>query len=371
MTTLISSSPLSGIRVLDLSRVLAGPVCTMMLGDLGADVLKVERPKTGDDSRSWGPPFDGRGQSAYFLSVNRNKYSAALDLESPDDCAMIRRLAHDADVVVENFKTGTLERRSLGARALLEANSRLIWCTISGFGDDSDRPGYDFVVQAEAGWMAITGEPGGAPMKAGVALVDVIAGKDAAIAVLAALAARGLGTLGTSTDARHLKVSLLHSATAALVNVAQNSLVSGDDAKRWGNAHANLTPYELFATADGSIVVAVGSDAQWISCVRALGLDELANDESLRTNPGRIVRAFSAKISTDVSAHWMSALQAAGVPCGVVKRVPEVLRAVDASAAAGVYPLSPGRIRFVPPMLDEHGAAIRARGWDAFTERNG
>jgi len=376
MTTQIPSLPLSGIRVLDLSRVLAGPVCTMMLGDLGADVLKVERPLTGDDSRSWGPPFDGRGQSAYFLSVNRNKYSAALDLEAPSDCEFIRQLARGADVVVENFRAGTLERRALGARVLLEANPRLIWCTISGFGEDSERPGYDFVVQAEAGWMAITGEPGGAPMKAGVAFVDVIAGKDAAIAVLAALTARGLGTLGASADARHLKVSLLHSATSALVNVAQNALVSGDEAKRWGNAHANLTPYELFKTADGSLVVAVGRDSQWVACARALGVTALADDESLRTNRGRlaqrarIVREFSARLATNRSSHWMAALNGVGVPCGVVRGVREALSAVTASGEAGVHPLSPGKVRFLPPLLNEQGDAVRAKGWAAFTQRN-
>lgn len=372
-----SHDVLKGIRVLDLSRVLAGPVCTMMLGDFGADVLKVERPTTGDESRGWGPPFDARGQSAYFLSANRNKYSVALDLESLADCECIRRLALEADVVVENFKPGTLARRSLGARALLDANPRLIWCTISGFGERSERPGYDFVVQAEAGWMAITGEPDGAPMKTGVALADVIAGKDAAVAVLAALAARGLGTLGASSEARHLTVSLLHSATAALVNVAQNALVSGADAKRWGNAHANLTPYELFATADGSIVVAVESDAQWIACTKALGLEALATDEGLRTNPGRmaqrarIVRAFGERLATNRSSHWMAALNGVGVPCGVVHGVKAALSAVGASAEAGVHPLSPGRIRLLPPLLDEHGEVVRARGWEAFTERNG
>jgi crotonobetainyl-CoA:carnitine CoA-transferase CaiB-like acyl-CoA transferase len=224
--------------------------------------------------------------------------------------------------------------------------------------------------------MAITGEPGGAPMKAGVAFVDVIAGKDAAIAVLAALTARGLGTLGTSADARHLKVSLLHSATSALVNVAQNALVSGDEAKRWGNAHANLTPYELFKTADGPIVVAVGSDAQWIACARALGLPALADDESLRTNPGRlaqrarIVQEFSARLATNRSSHWMAALNGAGVPCGVVRGVREALSAVGASAEAGVHPIAPGAVRLVPPLLDEHGRAIRALGWEAFTQRS-
>ena len=362
---------LNGVRVLDLSRVLAGPMCTMMLGDLGAVVIKVERPGTGDESRSWGPPFDERGLAAYYLSVNRNKWSVALDLDAEADREVVRGLASQADVVVENFVRGALDRRGLGARELLAQNERLIWCTISGFGD-GDRPGYDFVVQAEAGWMAITGEPAGSPMKIGVALADVIAGKDAASLVLAAIAARERGTLGRDTAARHLHVSLLASATAALVNVAQNTLVSGADAKRWGNAHPNLCPYELFNTADGAIVIAVGSDAQWLACCRALGLDELANDESLSTNTRRltqrkrIVATMNSRLSSLVSGPALAALRAASVPCGVVKSVKEALAAVDASSAAGVHPHPPGRVRYLAPMLDEHGAVVREQGWGAY-----
>ncbi|HEU5041258.1 MAG TPA: CoA transferase, partial [Gemmatimonadales bacterium] len=229
--------------MLDLTRVLAGPLCTMMLGDLGADVLKVERPGEGDETRGWGPPFDAGGRSAYFLAVNRNKLSLAADLDVEDDRLLLHRLLAGADVVVDNFRAGTLERRGLDPDRLLAVHPRLVWCTLTGFGAGSTRPGYDFVVQAESGWMAITGEPDGPPMKIGVALADVVAGKDAAVAILAALLARD--RLPAERD-RRLIVSLVHSATAALVNVAQNALVTGDEPRRWGNAHPNLVPYQLF-----------------------------------------------------------------------------------------------------------------------------
>src|SRR3712207_6710601 len=221
---------LDGVRILDLSRVLAGPLATMMLGDLGADVIKVERAQGGDDTRGWGPPFDDRGESAYYLSINRNKLSLGIDLEDPVDAALVRSLAAAADVVVDNFPPGALARRGLDPDALVRQHPRLVWCTISGFGPASSRPGYDFVVQAESGWMAITGAPDGDPMKVGVALADVVAGKDAAIAVLGALLGRA-----TTGRGRRLHVSLAASATAALVNVAQNALVTGRDARRWGN----------------------------------------------------------------------------------------------------------------------------------------
>jgi crotonobetainyl-CoA:carnitine CoA-transferase CaiB-like acyl-CoA transferase len=213
---------LRGVRVLDLSRVLAGPLCTMMLGDLGADVLKIERPGAGDDTRGWGPPFDARGESAYYLSVNRNKLGAALDLDAPADAALVRALAEGADVVVDNFRPGTLERRGVDPAALLAAHPDLVWCTVTGFGPDSPRPGYDFVVQAERGWMSINGEPDGDPLRAGVALVDVVTGKDAAIAILGALVARRGPGAPLPAGERRLFVSLAGSAAAGLANVAQN-----------------------------------------------------------------------------------------------------------------------------------------------------
>ena len=357
--------PLSGVKILDLSRVLAGPLAGMILGDYGANVIKVERPEGGDDTRGWGPPFDERGESAYYLAVNRNKISVGADLTKAADRELLARLIADADVVLENFKPGTLEKHGLGAAAMLAAHPQLVWCTITGFGLDSPRPGYDFVVQAESGWMAITGEHDGAPMKVGVALADVLAGKDAAIAILAALAGGRRGT-------RRVSISLLHSATAALVNVAQNALVSGREATRWGNAHPNLVPYQLFDAADRPIVVAVGNDAQWRACATALGLTDLAADASLVTNAGRVVsrervvNALAAALRAKPAAEWIARLDAAGVPCGVVKPVLEALRDVQASSLTGVAPQTPASVRLPPPKLDEHGALVRAEGWGAF-----
>jgi len=358
---------LSGVRILDLSRVLAGPLCTMILGDLGADVLKIERPGDGDETRGWGPPFDPRGESAYYLSVNRNKLSLAADLDAPADRALIEELIAGADVVVDNFRPGTLERRGLAPDALLARHPALVWCTITGFGPDSTRPGYDFVVQAECGWMAITGSPDGDPMKVGVALADVLAGKDAAIAILGALVARSRSGRG-----RRLHVSLAASATAALVNVAQNVLVTGHDAGRWGNAHPNLVPYQLFRAADRPIVIAVGSDAQWRALVRALDLSALAEDRSLDTNAGRlaararVIDVLSRRLAEEPASSWRARLDAAGVPNGEVRGVLDALRATSADPLTGVAPSIPGTVRRPPPTLDEHGALVRARGWDAF-----
>ena len=364
--------PLAGLRVLDLSRVLAGPLCTMTLGDLGAHVLKVERPGTGDETRGWGPPFGDDGESAYYRSTNRNKASLAADLDDPADGRLLRALAAEADVVVENFRPGTLERRDLGPGALLAASPRLVWCTITGFGAASARPGYDFVVQAERGWMAITGEPDGAPMKVGVALADVVAGKDAALAVLAALARRGLRPEPAPAADRHLVVSLADSAAAALVNVAQNVLVAGGAARRWGNAHPNLVPYQLFDAADRGIVIAVGSDAQWPACARALDLPHLADDPRWRTNAARVdgraelVPALARRGAERPAAEWLARLDAAGVPAGVVRSVRETVDAAGGSPVTGMPPsVAGGRVRLPPPRLDEHGAAVRAGGWAA------
>ncbi|MEK7240670.1 MAG: CoA transferase [Gemmatimonadota bacterium] len=314
--------PLSDVRILDLTRVLAGPLATMILGDLGANVLKIERPGVGDDTRGWGPPFDERGRSAYFLSVNRSKLSVAADLDNAADLRWLRTMAEGSDVVVDNYRRGTLEQRGINPESLLEANPRLIWCTITGFGVDSDRPGYDFVVQAESGWMAITGEDHGRPMKVGVALADVLAGKDAAITILAALAARARdgGARCGDVTARRLFVSLVHSATAALVNVAQNSLVTGREASRWGNAHPNLVPYELFEALDRPIVIAVGSDAQFVACARSLGLKALGADARYATNAGRlehraaVVGAIRERVRTRPASVWLPALERRAFP---------------------------------------------------------
>ena len=366
---MMATLPLTGFRLVDLSRVLAGPLAAMTLGDLGADVIKIERPATGDETRGWGPPFDAEGESAYYLSVNRNKLSIALDIDSAADLHILESLIRAADVVVDNFRPGTLERRGLNVAALLADQRELLWCTITGFGPMSSRPGYDFVVQAESGWMSITGEPEGNPMKVGVALADVVAGRDATISILAGLASRGRGR---TPEERRTFVSLAASAVAALVNVAQNALVSGQNAARWGNAHANLVPYQLFHAADRPIVIAVGSDGQWKSCARVLGLDALAADERLATNAGRIanretiVTAMGERVGSRPAAHWLAALARAGVPAGVVRTVPEALGDVDASPVTGVAPNAPGTVRLPPPKLDEHGALVRQYGWEAF-----
>jgi crotonobetainyl-CoA:carnitine CoA-transferase CaiB-like acyl-CoA transferase len=344
----------------------------MILGDMGADVIKIERPGSGDETRHWGPPFASDGESAYYLSVNRNKLSAALDLDDAEDRTVFLGLAGEADVVLENFLPGTLERRGIDVAQVLRENRRLVWCTISGYGPGSDRPGYDFAVQAECGWMSVTGVGDGEPMKVGVALADVVAGKDAAIAILGALHARNQRSEGMPAEERLLHVSLLRSATAALVNVAQNTLVSGEDARRWGNGHPNLVPYQLFHAADRPLVIAVGNDAQWKRACRALSLDALAEDPGLATNAGRLARrdevveAFEHRVSERTAVQWLGILGAAGVPCGLVKSVREALQDSGASAVTGVPPAVPGVLRFLPPRLDQHGEAIRRLGWSAF-----
>ena len=358
---------IKGLKVLDLSRVLAGPLCTMILGDMGADVLKIERPQGGDETRGWGPPFGADGESAYYLSINRNKLGVCLDLDVPADREVIDALLAQADVVVENFRPGVLVRRGLDPGSLRARYPSIVWCTIAGFVGEPDRPGYDFVIQAESGWMSVTGEPEGAPMKHGVALADVLAGKDAAIAILGALVARA-----ATGEGRMVTVSLEGSAEAALVNVAQNALVSGLAPSRWGNAHANLVPYQLFDAADRPIVIAVGNDAQWVKCARALELEQLADDEELRTNAGRIacrsrvVKTMWARVRERPAKEWRERLDAAGVPCGVVRSVLEVLESTGGSAITGMAPSVPGSIRRRPPRLGEHTELIRRTGWKAF-----
>lgn len=359
--------PLSGVRVVDLSRVLAGPLCTMMLGDLGADVIKIEKPGSGDETRGWGPPFDSRGESAYYLSVNRNKKSLAADLQAEPDRRIVLDLIRDADVVVDNFRRGALARMDIFPDRILSERENLVWCTISGFGEQSDRAGYDLVVQAESGWMSITGEPDGNPMRVGVALADIIAGKDAAIAILGALASRAVEPID-----RHIFISLAHSATAALINVAQNALVTGKEAMRWGNEHPNLVPYQTFQAADRPLIIAVGSDAQWMECLRVLDLPELLSDPVLQTNAGRlaarrrIIDTISKRVAERPAGEWIASLTSRGVPCGLVNSVLEALSSVEASPLTGIAPSVPGAVRFAPPRLDEHGDEIRRKGWSAF-----
>lgn len=357
-------------RILDFTRVLAGPLATMMLGDLGADIIKVERPGQGDETRGWGPPFDADGESAYFLSVNRNKKSLAADISNQADRTILLDLMRDADIVVENFLPGSLARMGINRDQLLETHPALIWCTISGYGSDVRRPGYDFVMQAECGWMSITGPADGEPAKVGVALADVIAGKDAAIAILAALVERATGPL--TAERRFIEIVLADSARAALVNVAQNVLVSGRDARRWGNGHPNLVPYQLFDAADRPFVIAVGSDEQWLACVRALGLDDLAGDARYTTNAGRvenreqIVETIAGHVLEQPAQHWIDRLTEGRVACGLVRSVAEALGGTNASPKTGVASSVSGLVRMPPPKLDEHGDELKSLGWRTF-----
>jgi crotonobetainyl-CoA:carnitine CoA-transferase CaiB-like acyl-CoA transferase len=361
----VTSSSLFGLKVLDLSRVLAGPLCTMMLGDLGANVIKIERPDGGDETRGWGPPFDANGESAYFLSANRNKRSLAIDFNDDADRRCLSELISSADVVVENFLPGVLARKGFDAATILAQNPRLIWCSILGYPTQPERPGYDFAVQAESGWMSVTGESAGRPVKTAVALVDVLAGKDAAIAILAAL----IGRRDAPASHRHLSITLAASAVAALVNVAQNALVSGADARRWGNAHANLVPYQLFDTADVPIVIAVGSDAQWRALVAILGDEALIDDDRFRTNAGRVanrnecVERLQKRLGTESADVWQERCARLGVPVGRVRTVLEALAEFGVTRTSGLPSSVGGQVLRPPPRLGEHSAEIRANGW--------
>ena len=345
-------------------------MCTMTLADMGAQVIKVERPGTGDDTRTWGPPFADDGESAYFRSINRNKKGIALDLSAAADAELARDLIAGADVVVDNFLPGALSRRGIDPDQLVALHPALIWCTIGGFQREPHRPGYDLVAQAESGLMAITGEPDGAPMKHGLAIVDIMAGKDAAIAICAALAARAHGPQPTSV--RRIHVTLLESALAAMTYAAQNVMVSGHDAARAGNGNPNLVPYQLIAARDRPFILAVGNDHQFVACCTVLGRPSLAADARFATNAGRVthrealIAELTGALSTRDADAWIAALEAAQVPCGRVLSVREALVGAGGSPLTGMPPAVQGTVRMPPPRLDEHGAEIRARGWDAF-----
>jgi crotonobetainyl-CoA:carnitine CoA-transferase CaiB-like acyl-CoA transferase len=363
--------PLDGLRVLDLSRVLAGPYCTMVLADLGADVVKIERPGSGDETRGWGPPYAG-GESAYYLSVNRGKRSCALDLSTDDGRRLALELCARADVVIENFKTGTAERMGLDRASVAERNPRVVYCSITGFGSRRQppgRPGYDFVAQAESGIMSITGEADGEPMKVGVAMVDVLTGLHAAVAILAAVH-RGEG--------EQIEVSLLDSGLAGLINVASNVLVAGGEPQRHGNAHPNIVPYQSFPTADGWIAIAAPNDGLYARLCEVLGAPELATDERFATNAVRVqnretlVPLMEERLATRTAEEWLQALEDAGVPAGKIRTVPDALAAAaEAGLAATTRVPHPtaGEVELVnspiqiesglrptvaPPLLGEH-----------------
>lgn len=373
-----SKKSLGHIRVLDLTRVLAGPWCAQNLADLGADVIKIERPAVGDDTRSWGPPYlkDAEGcdssEAAYYLAANRGKRSVTLDIASAEGQAIVRELALQSDVVLENYKVGQLKKYGLDYASLQQIKPDLVYCSITGFGQDgpyAERPGYDFIVQGIGGFMSVTGErddlPGGGPQKAGVAICDLMTGMYASIAVLAALTHRD-----RSGEGQYIDMALLDVQVAMLANMGANFLASGTPPKRWGNAHANIVPYQTFATADGHIIVAVGNDGQYRKFVEAGGRPELADDERFASNPMRVrhrdilVPLLAEMVRKKSKQTWISELEAADVPCGPINNLDEVFDDPQVKArgicvelphpVAGNVKLtaSPMRLSVTPPQYD-------------------
>ncbi len=370
---------LDGLLVADLSRVLAGPLCTMTLGDLGADVVKVERPDGGDDTRAWGPPFTPDG-SAYYLGLNRNKRSLTLDLKAPEDLALARRLCARADVVVESFRPGTADRLGLGYDAVGDGNPRVVFCSISAFGS-SERaaglPGYDLLLQAMGGLMSVTGEAGddGRPLKVGAALIDMVCGLYATTAILAALQARERSGRG-----QRVEVSLMDSALSGLLNQGSAYLLAGVVAGRLGNRHPSIAPYETFRAADRELAVAVGNDALFARLCTALGRPDLARDERFATNERRLAHrdelgaALEAALAAAPATDWVARLREAGVPAGEINDVAQAfalaeelgLEPVDETGGVRTVrsPLrlseTPATVRSRPPRLGEHDAELRA-----------
>jgi succinate--hydroxymethylglutarate CoA-transferase len=371
-----NSGALDGLRVLDLTRILAGPSCAQMLGDMGADVIKVEPPGTGDDTRTWGPPFVN-GESAYFLGINRNKRSLTLNMASKAGQEILAGLVKKCDVLVENFKLGTLERWGITNEWLEKNAPRVIRCSITGYGSsgpDAALPGYDFILQAESGLMSICGEPDGTPTKYGVAIVDVVTGLYACNVILGALAARQRTGRG-----QHVEVCLYDSGLAMLINVASNYLVSGKDARRFGNGHPSIVPYTTYPTADGMMALAVGNDGQFVRCAEVLGHPEWAKDERYTKNPARVANRetldglIAQALRTGRTAAWIEKLRAAGVPCGPINTVAEALTDPHTLARDMVRTVkhpkvgdlrmvgipfrmngTPPSIRRAPPLLGEH-----------------
>ncbi len=347
---------LSGIRVLDLSRVLAGPWCTQMLGDLGAEIIKIEQPGKGDDTRSWGPPWHGDGDerlSAYYLSANRNKKSVTIDISKPEGQTLIRELATKCDVLVENFKVGGLDKYGLDYLSLKALNPRLVYCSITGFGHSGPRahqPGYDLMVQGMSGLMSVTGDPAGEPQKVGVALVDVMTGLHACIAVLAALNQRHVTGRGQLID-----MALLDVAVSTLANIGLNQRVTGEAPRRMGNAHPSVVPYQVFETADGHMIVAVGNDSQFAHFTKALGLADLATDPRFTTNSGRVenrgdlIPQLAEAMRRKTSAQWVEVLEAVNVPAGPINDIGEAL-ADPQAVARGLATMAGNRPAIASPL---------------------
>ena len=380
------SRPLSHIRVLDLTRILAGPWATQNLADLGAEVIKIERPGSGDDTRAWGPPFlkdrhgEDSAESAYYLSVNRGKKSVTLDIAAPEGGRIARELAAKCDVLVENYKVGGLKKYGLDYESLRKLNPGLIYCSVTGFGQDGPyaaRPGYDFIFQGMGGFMSITGErddlPGGGPQKAGIAVTDVLTGLYACIAINAAIVHRERTGQGQCID-----MALMDTLVAFNANQILNYWCSGDIPRRWGNAHINICPYQVFATSDGHLILAVGNDSQFRNFCKAAGREELSEDARFRTNPDRLknrdllVPIVEAIMRGRSKSAWVSALEAARVPCGPINNMQEVFEnpqvrhrglRVEIPHPAGSVPTVASPMRFSetpvtydvpPPMLGQH-----------------
>ncbi|MBV8379555.1 MAG: CoA transferase [Paucibacter sp.] len=389
------SSPqaLAGVRVLDLSRVLAGPWCTQNLADLGADVIKVERPGSGDDTRGWGPPYlrDEEGadtsEAAYYLGANRNKRSICIDIAKPEGQALVRELAAGCDVLVENFKVGDLARYGLDAAALRETHPRLVICSITGFGQDGpykDRAGYDYAIQGLGGLMSVTGErddlPGGGPQKVGVAVADLFTGMYATVAILAALRHRDL-----TGEGQHIDMALLDTQVAMLANLGANYMVTGKAPGRMGNAHANIVPYQVFAAADGHLILAVGNDGQFAKFCEIAGHPEWAIDERFASNAARVrhreqlVPLIEAVVGQRPRDAWLAALEAAKVPCGPINNLAQTFADPQVQARGMTvdmaHPLNPAlklvgsplklertpvQYRHAPPLLGQHTREILA-----------
>jgi crotonobetainyl-CoA:carnitine CoA-transferase CaiB-like acyl-CoA transferase len=380
--------PLHGTTVLDFTRVLSGPYCTMALGDLGARVIKLEHPGRGDDTRRWGPPFLG-DESAYFLSVNRNKESVAIDFKSPGGREVVERLLATADVVVENFRPGTLDALGLDAASVRARYPKIVYCSISGYGQTGPRreePGYDAVMQAEGGLMSITGAADGPPYRLGVAIVDIVSGMFAAQGVLAALVARGRTGEGQVVD-----IGMFDATTALLTYQAGNYFATGESPGRLGNRHPTIAPYETFATMDGDLALAVGNDALWQTFCRVAELPDLAADPRFETNALRLANyealksRLDAVFATRPRAAWAALLLEAGVPCGAVRSLDEVFQDPQTAAREMMLPVphatlgsvrvtgvpvklsgTPGSVRTGPPTLGQHTAAVLTElGYDA------
>lgn len=381
--------PLTNIRIVDITRALAGPYCTMMLGDFGADVIKVERPGTGDESRGWGPPFVGEcegaypGQSAYFLSANRNKRSLTVNLKEPAGQEIIRDLVRVSDVLIENYRTGALDKMGLGPDRLLEETPGLIYCSVTGYGRTGpcrDKPGYDAIIQAEGGLMSITGPTEGPPSRVGVPIIDITSGMFAAAAILAALLERDRSGRG-----QHIDVSLLDTQTALLANVASNYLISREPPARQGNAHPNIAPYEPFQARDKGFVLGAANQGQWEKLCRLLKRPDLLEDPRFQDNRSRVEhrqelnQVLNEIFADREAAEWLALLEEAGLACGPINSVPEVfqhpqvlargmVQEVEHPAAGRIaltgfpykFSRTPADLRCSPPCLGEHNQEILA-----------